>query len=75
MDLNNSNLFTKDPEGREILVTSVRQVPDVDRPLVLLLIAVYAGLDRTEAAIKNTWSDWGEILSAMNDCMREFIPD
>lgn len=69
-----SAYFTKDNRGREILVNSIKDLDAIDRPLVLLLIAAVAGLDRTEAAIKNTWISWGEIIEAMNAYLKDFIP-
>ncbi len=68
-----TNHFTTDPHGREILAQDIRELPDQDRPLIFLLIAAVAGLDRTEAAIKNTWASWPDIIRAMNQTLKDFI--
>jgi len=60
-------------EGREVLAPDVMQLQGEDRIIAILLIAVFSGLDRTEAAINNSFTDPGAIITGMNQFMREAI--
>ena len=68
------SFFTRDPQGREILERSIRELTEIDRIPALILVAAFAGLERTEAAIKNTWGNANEIIAGINRYMLDNLP-
>jgi hypothetical protein len=69
------SFFTKDPSGREILERSIRELTEIDRIPALIIVAAFTGLERTEAAIINTWGNASEIIADINRYMLDNLPN
>ena len=65
--MNNTNAFTI-RNGQEELAASLVILPCVDLVLALLAVAAHHGIDRTEVAIKRTYTTAfsDQIIHAMN---------